>query len=264
MRLETLITVSLDATMAELLTEAVEDLLPGASFEPGRYQVRFHHASESLVTLIGILRHLGIPYDSDEARAFSDTELHNAPMLRIVPPEDLVVVHRKASNDDPPCGHAVGPITSGGSLYLPKTEVGNLFRQTTNGGCLLDEELASAFIKEHIHGGLLRPVSDTTGAMSPYFVLIPQHRLPPMQVPPTRVKVNPDAACPHCGQGGMSLRSLPFYGADLESFDDVNITYEQFRHGEEVAPEIVISQRVFRLLEKHSVGKIAVEPVMLV
>jgi hypothetical protein len=264
MRLETIVTVSLNPISAELLTEAVDDLLPGAEFESGRYQIRFHHASESLAGFLAILNGLGILYDRDESRLFSEIEIKNAAMLRIVPQDDRVTIHRRSTNDDPPCGHTFGGESTGGSLYIPGDGVGHLFRPTSHGGALIDEELASAFIREHIHGGVLRPVNENGGKATPYFVLLPQHRLPPMQVPPTRVSVNPDDVCPHCGQGGLTLKSLPFYGVDLDVFEDVNLTFERFRHGEDVTPEIVISQKVYRILEKHLTGKVAVEPVMLV
>lgn len=264
MRLENIVTVSLNPISAELLTEAVEDLLPGATFETGRYQIRFHHASESLSTFLAILGTLGLPYDRDEARTFTEVEIRNAAMLRILPPDDRVTIQRRSTDDDPPCGHTFSTEGGGGSLYIPGDGVGHLFRPTSHGGALIDEELASAFIREHIHGGVLRPVSENGGRATPYFVLLPQHRLPPMQVPPTRVSVNPDDVCPHCGQGGLTLKSLPFYGVDLDMFEDVNLTFEQFRHGDDVTPEIVISQKVYRILEKHLTGRVAVEPVMLV
>ena len=131
-------------------------------------------------------------------------------------------------------------------------------------GVVPDEQMAALLIRNHITGCLLRPAREAGGALSKWFEVLPIHRLPPMHSPPTRFIHEPERACPECGQGGLILQSLPFYDCDVDKLADVNLSFEQFGVGDAIMPELLVSQKLFRVLRDHGVEDLMVQPVAFV
>jgi hypothetical protein len=260
MRVETVLTIKLDADEADRLTPLAAELVAGARFTAGSYQVRFHHAADAARRFIGVLDEIDVDYGIHEERTFSAEEIERAPALHVARTAPVATVRRA----DGECPHRQ---PDPGAEPAPTPEIRSApdaFARTETGSLMVDEALASTLIRNHITGCLLRPVRETSGALSRWFELVPINRLPPMHSPPTRFLHEPERACPACGQGGLLLQSLPFYDVDVETFADVNLSFEQFGVGSEIMPELVVSQRLFRVLREHGVEDLMVQPVAFV
>jgi hypothetical protein len=260
MRVETVLTIKLDDDEAERLNPLASDLVAGAQFTAGSYQVRFHHANDAARKFMTLLEEIEIGYGLHEERSFTSDEIERAPALHVArtapmveaPKGTGVCTHRKAATAD----DRASPTTL-------DTLTGSLAR-TAAGSFMVDEKLAAVLIKEHISGGILRPHRDKGGSLTRWFELVPLHRLPPMQSPPTRFVHEPDGACPECGQGGLFLHSLPFYDVAVDALTDVNVSFESFGAGAEIMPELLVSQKMFRVLRDNGVEDLMVEPVLFV
>jgi hypothetical protein len=260
MRVETVLTIKLDDEEADRLTPLAAELVAGARFTAGSYQVRFHHAADAARQFTAILDEIEIDYGIHEERSFSSDEIERAPALHVARTTPVlagratggVCLHRSPDGDDD---------------EQPPAELDSVpgsFARTATGSLMVDESLASTLIRQHISGCLLRPFRDKNGSLSRWFELVPIHRLPPMQSPPTRFVHEPERACPECGQGGLLLHSLPFYDVAVEQLTDVNVSFEQFGVGNEIMPELLVSQKLFRVLREHGVEDLMVEPVAFV
>ncbi len=265
MRLETVVTVRLSAMEAERLTSALEEVLPGATFGEGTYQVRFHHANEAARRVTDILEDLEAEFRIHEERSFSPDEIDHASALHLTRPERIVVSSLGAALAEPTCRHATDQlIEAPPALELSADSPPTMFARTATGGFVVDESLAATLIREHITGCLLRPVKEPGGTLTRWFEVLPTHRLPPMHSPPTRFVHDPEGVCPECGQGGLELHSLPFYDVAVEKLSDLNLSFETFGNGQQIMPEVVMSQRLFRVLIDHGVTDLTVEPVLFV
>ncbi len=266
MKLETVLTVRLTTDQAEGLTAGIAELLPGATFGEGAYQVRFHHAPDAVRQVVEILDNLEIGYDAHEERSFSQDEIEHASALRLGRPDRVVIGGPRADLAQPTCRHAVDsddayPLTH---LQLTDDLPATTFARTVTGGFVVDESLAATLIREHISGCLLRPVRQEQGAVTRWFEVLPTHRLPPMHSPPTKFVHDPEGVCPECGQGGLALHSLPFYDVAVDKLTDINLSFEQFGSGPQIMPEVLVSPRFFRVLREHGVPDLNVEPVLFV
>jgi hypothetical protein len=261
MRIETVLTIKLEDDEAERLNPLAEDLVGGARFSGGSYQVRFHHAADAARKFMGLLEELEIGFGLHEERSFSAEEIERAPALHVARTSPLVAGPEKTGI----CSHraaAAGEDEESGPAEL-ESLAGGLAR-TASGSLMVDEALASVLIKKHISGCLLRPHRDKSGTFTRWFEMVPIHRLPPMHSPPTRFVHEPEGACPECGQGGLFLHSLPFYDVPVDSLTDVNVSFESFGAGSEISPELVVSQKLFRVLRDAGVEDLMVEPVLFV
>jgi hypothetical protein len=260
MRVETVLTIKLDADEADRLTPLAADLVAGAKFTAGSYQVRFHHAADAARRFIDVLDDIDVDYGIHEERTFSSDEIDRAPALHVARTAPVTPGRTPGGA----CPHRV---TEGGTAPAPAPEVEGIegpLARTSTGSLMVDEPLASALIREHITGCLLRPMAEKGGKLSRWFELVAINRLPPMHSPPTRFIHEPERACPECGQGGLLLQSLPFYDVDVDRITDVNLSFEQFGVGNEIMPELVVSQKLFRVLREHGVEDLMVQPVAFV
>jgi hypothetical protein len=261
MRIETVLTLKLEEDEAERLNPLADDLVGGARFSGGSYQVRFHHAADAARKFMGLLEELEIGFGLHEERSFSANEIERAPALHVARTSPLVVGPEKTGV----CSHRVAtqPDADDSKPADLESVAGGLAR-TGSGSYMVDESLASVLIKEHISGCLLRPHRSSKGAFTRWFEMVPIHRLPPMHSPPTRFVHEPEGACPECGQGGLFLHSLPFYDVAVDALTDVNVSFESFGAGSEISPELVVSQKLFRVLRDNGVEDLMVEPVLFV
>jgi hypothetical protein len=261
MRVETVLTIKLDAQEAERLTPLAAELVSGARFTAGSYQVRFHHAADAARRFIGVLDEIDVDYGIHEERTFSADEIERAPALHVARTSPVGVATPLPEGECPHRQAETGP----DHAPPPRLdEVPDSFARTATGSLMVDEPLAATLIRKHITGCLLRPLREKAGGLSRWFELVPIHRLPPMHSPPTRFIHEPERACPECGQGGIILQSLPFYDVDVEKIADVNLSFEQFGVDGEIMPELVVSQRLFRVLRDHGVEDLMVQPVAFV
>jgi hypothetical protein len=262
MRIETVLTIKLEEDEADRLNPRAEELVGGARFTGGSYQVRFHHAADAARLFMGLLEELEIGFGLHEERSFSAEEIERAPALHVARTSPLVVGPEKTGV----CTHRAAAAASEGGEARPaelESLTGGLAR-TAAGSLMVDENLASILIKQHISGCLLRPHREKNGTFTRWFELVPIHRLPPMHSPPTRFVHEPEGACPECGQGGLFLHSLPFYDVAVDRLTDVNVSFESFGTGTEISPELVVSQKLFRVLRDNGVEDLMVEPVLFV
>jgi hypothetical protein len=259
MRVETVLTIKLDEEQADRLTLLASDLVSGAKFTAGSYQVRFHHAADAARQFMSMLDDGCIEYGVHEERTFSSDEIERAPVLHVARTTPVI----QGQGWGGVCTHRTGKAESDG----PGPELNSVsgtFARTATGSLMVDESLAATLIRQHISGCLLRPFRERGGSFSRWFELVPIHRLPPMQSPPTRFVHEPEGACPECGQGGILLHSLPFYDVPVDHLSDVNVSFEHFGIGTEIMPELLVSQKLFRVLREHGVEDLMVEPVAFV
>jgi hypothetical protein len=261
MRVETVLTIKLDDEQAERLTPLAADLVAGARFSAGSYQVRFHHAADAARRFMGLLEEIEVGYGVHEERSFSADEIERAPALHVARTAPVI----QAQNTEGTCTHRqAGHEDEAAAETSELDSLPGALARTATGSLMVDESLATTLIRQHISGCLLRPFKDRKGGLSRWFEILPIHRLPPMQSPPTRFVHEPEGACPECGQGGLLLHSLPFYDVAVDRLTDVNVSFEQFGVGNEIMPELVVSQRLFRVLRDHGVEDLMVEPVAFV
>jgi hypothetical protein len=260
MRVETVVVFSLSDGEAEHLNPLLPPFMPGVVFRGGSWQVRFHHAPDAVRAFARSLVEVDVGFDVREERSFKPEEIERAPALRL---HDAPVVasipaattggcrHRSRGDEDAP-------------LVQLATEASFRVARTDTGELLVDERVAAALIREHVEGCLLRPVTAPDGAASPFFEVVPVHRLPPMHSPPTRFSKNAEGACAVCGRGGIELASPPFYDVDVDALADVNATYETFGAGDLAAPGLMLSQKLYRILRDEGAAEFEVEPVLFV
>ena len=55
-----------------------------------------------------------------------------------------------------------------------------------------------------------------------------------------------------------------YYDMPTDDFKDVNVSAERFGTGTSMCQEVVVSQRMFRILAEHGAAGLQVEPVILV
>jgi hypothetical protein len=260
MRVETVLTIKLDDEQADRLTPLAADIVSGARFTGGSYQIRFHHAAEAARQFMALLEETEIEYGLHEERSFSNDEIERAPALHVA--RTAPIVHGQTRGGA--CAHR-SPTAAVDDAAPPDLDsVEGPLARTATGSLMVDESLATTLIRQHISGCLLRPFREKAGSLSRWFELVPIHRLPPMQSPPTRFVHEPEGACPECGQGGILLHSLPFYDVAVDQLTDVNVSFEQFGVGNEIMPELLVSQKFFRVLREHGVEDLMVEPVAFV
>jgi hypothetical protein len=260
MRVETVLTIKLDDDDAERLNPLAYELVAGAQFTAGSFQVRFHHANDAARRFMTLLEEVAIGYGLHEERSFTSEEIERAPALHVARTAPMV----NAPENDAICTHRTATTTDDREPPADLESLKGGIARTGSGSFMIDEKLAAVLIKEHISGCLLRPHRNKTGSLSRWFELVPLHRLPPMQSPPTRFVHEPEGACPECGQGGLFLHSLPFYDVAVDALTDVNVSFENFGVGNEIMPELLVSQRMFRVLRDHGVEDLMVEPVLFV
>jgi hypothetical protein len=260
MRVETVLTIKLDDDEAERLNPLACELVAGAQFAAGSYQVRFHHANDAARKFMSLLEEIEIGYGLHEERSFTSAEIERAPALHVARTAPMV----DGPSSSGTCLHKNAAAAQEVSSPTSLSSVDGPIARTASGSFMVDEKLASVLIKEHISGCLLRPHREKGGGLSRWFELVPLHRLPPMQSPPTRFVHEPEGACPECGQGGLFLHSLPFYDVAVDALTDVNVSFENFGVGAEIMPELLVSQKLFRVLRDNGVEDLMVEPVLFV
>ena len=195
MRVETVLTIKLDAEDAERLTPPVADLVAGAKFTAGSFQVRFHHAADTARRFIEVLDEIEVDYGIHEERSFSVAEIERAPALHIARSTSVAASQPGLRA----CPHR---LPEAGPEQTPAPELRDApetLARTATGGLMVDEQMAALLIRNHITGCLLRPAREAGGALSKWFEVLPIHRLPPMHSPPTRFIHEPERACPECG-----------------------------------------------------------------
>jgi hypothetical protein len=133
-----------------------------------------------------------------------------------------------------------------------------------DGTLFVDERVARALIAEKVTGCLLRGTRSPEGRSLDLFQVLPTNTLPPLRTPPTRVEASPDARCPVCGEGSLRIDSLLYYDVPDEDIFDVNVSCERCDAGSGPTQQLVISQRLFRLLASCRIQTLKVEPVVLV
>lgn len=125
--------------------------------------------------------------------------------------------------------------------------------------------LAEALQQADVTGLSLIPVGPERPAG--WYALQPTHLLPPLLVPPTRMRRLPTAT-PHCARDHHweSPTSELYYRQDGFAAADVNASYEVFGDGGRATGRIVIiSNRVYRLLLAMGVTQlVGCEPIRVV
>lgn len=260
MRVELVVTFRLSGEEAERLNPLLPPVMPGVAFGEGAWQVRFHHAQETVRAFARALVEIDVGFDVREERLFLADEIERAPALKL---HEAPLVPTLREDGAATCAHRPRADEAAPPIRLA-TDDPFRFGRTSTGELVVDETLAAALIRGHVEGCLLRPVAATDGGGSPYFEVVPVHRLPPMHSPPTRFALNPEGACPACGAGGFDLVSPAFYDFQLEALSDVNATFENFGGGGAATPGLLLSNRLWRILRDEGVETIGVEPVLFV
>jgi len=266
MKIEVVVSFQVDPGGAERLRAALGDQAAGREFEPGIYEVRFARREAGLPELIEILEQLRLDYSLTEERSFRRRELEGALALHIAPGPEATRKSPRAHVEEeeacPVCGAGTGLpgelVVEGEIPDHPAVTV------LPGGRMLVREEVARDLVAAGITGCLLRTVRDAWGRRKDVFELLPVHMLPPLQTPPTRFQFREDFSCPNCREGGRRLVSMLYYDAAEEAFMDVNVSTERFGRSPRIWREMVVSQRMFRILAEHGAEDIQVEPVILV
>jgi hypothetical protein len=134
---------------------------------------------------------------------------------------------------------------------------------TAQGQILVNESVARALISDSISGCLLRGTRDASGEIPDVFQLLPTHTLPPLITPPTRFDQRDAWDCAFCGAQGQKVQSLLYSAAQADDLADFNVTEERVVTRGCVRSELVVTQRLYRLLSQCGVTEVAVEPVIL-
>jgi hypothetical protein len=261
MRVETVVLFSLSEEEAEQLNPLLPPIMPGVTFRGGSWQVRFHHAAEAVRAFARSLVEADVGFDVREERSFRPEEIERAPALRLH--EAPTVLSLSNAPQGGGCRHQARDDEDAPLVRLAGDSEFRVAR-TASGELLVDERVAAALIREHVEGCLLRPVTAPDGGATPYFEVVPVHRLPPMHSPPTKFSKSSEGGCAVCGRGGIELASPSFYDVDVGALADVNATYETFGAGETAAPGIMLSQKLYRILRDEGVAEFEVEPVLFV
>jgi hypothetical protein len=224
------------------------------------YQLPFSQDDPTLERLIDALKQAGIQYRPE--RQYTRQELLQAELLELM--VTGVVGEVKDDQYDRStacryCGHYRGSshFVQVADLVIDKRLMGQKDIAATYGyEIVITEHLAQLFQEAGFSGYELRAVYHHSKRLTSepvLYQLMPTHVLPPMAVPPTRVK-----PCPVCGKPLHDTYSEIFYHRrDLEQtgLKDFNLAQERWL--------IAITQRVYRLLLEHKVKKFKVEVIRI-
>lgn len=266
MKIHVVIRIPLGPRGLRGLPAGVEPALPEGVLRDGAYECVIPRHSPALRSLLDVLEAEAVPHLIEEVRRFRPRELTAAEALRLAP---RVTVQRFAarSGESPFSGGC--PLCERGSEQVAEIVVDPDEARpaglslTTTGQLLVNETVARAMVAGGISGCLLRATRDGQGASPDVFQVLPTHTLPPLVSPPTRVEEQEASACHLCGEPVREVSSLLYCDVESSGILDLNVTAEVFLSAGTLRPEIVISQRLWRLLDECGVTRVAVEPVVL-
>ena len=262
--------ITITFCMDEDAGSALSALLAGifhSTPEPGaELKIAYGLRDPRLDELISALDEAEIPFTSREHRSFDAREIAEARALRI----KLPVVGRESPGAteydlSKACALCLAGREQLGELILeeePEPPPG--IALTTSGKLLVHERLARKMIAEHIDDCVLRGVKTSEGGPSSLFQILGFHTLPRMHAPPTRFAQDPERRCPLCQRGGLSVPSMIYYAVPEREFSDLNLSEERLGCGAGRRPELVVSQRFFRIISETRGSFVTGEPVVLV
>ncbi|MEZ6196979.1 MAG: hypothetical protein R3F20_14830 [Planctomycetota bacterium] len=236
---------------------------------PSWVEIRLDGHDEEARRLLDRLEDNDAWFHLHEERRFSRRELRDAKYLHVDTAFEVECRPGEGSTWDwsGACEHCMRvPEQTGPIAVAPADLESAMAARGRRGEFLVHERVATRMIKDGISGCLLREVlyeTESGHEPSPFFQVIPTVSLPTVVSPPTRF-ASTDAACPHCGRGGLYLESMLYYDIDLGDLADVNVTSELFGEGPSLSPEVVISPRFFNLMVSCGVHFDTSEPVMFV
>lgn len=268
MRSEVLVEIQLRCGDLERLAGSLDGVLPEGKLHAGTYEVRCRRGDPALEEMLAALSILGIEFAIREERNFRARELAEAPALHVEP--EVRLRNRGGSTEGRSAVQGACPRCGRGGEQVGDLVIDDVppclrgFALTGDGRILVAESLARAMIEERITGCILRPTRDARGGIRDVFQVLPLSTLPPLCVPPTRIGRDPEAGCGTCGRGAWSVHSLLYYDLAPESLADLNVSREALSGIDGRAGGVVVSQRLFRLLDACEALGASVEPVILV
>ena len=251
----------------EAMDSTARSLLPEGQIVEGAYECRLKKSSQKLKDLLDALLSAGVTYTLQEVRSFRPREILEAEALRVLPSFSLTTVDKDAESEAfeggcPGCARGAEQIRE--LTVSPATSQRDGISTTTTGHLLVNDHVARAMITQSISGCLLRGTRDRAGVAPDVFQILPMHTLPPLKTPPTRLEEHAGGACDSCGVATRIIPSLIYCDAQENELLDLNVTDEEVSGPGRVGREIIISQRLWRLLYRCGVRHIAVEPVVLI
>lgn len=230
------------------------------------FEIRLGLRDPRIEEILSALEEGKLPYAVYETRRFETREIAEAPALRITLPVIGQETLLETDYDlEGACALCLEGREQRGDLVLEEDlDPAPGIALTPSGQLLVNERLARRMIADHIEGCILRGVQTRTGSASSLFQVVGFHTLPSLHSPPTRFVVDEEKRCPLCDRGGLSVCSMLYYDAPEDAFSDLNLSEERIGIGTGQHPEIVVSQRFFRMLAETEGVHFATEPVMLV
>lgn len=256
--------------VAEARSLSLEDLDDVEIVRPGWLRVRVDAHSDSARALAERLEEQEIEHWVRDVRHFSEKEIKSANALHLGPKRHEIPT-RPASREtydwSEACAFCMRIPQQTGPLCVPMSALQDVrIARGRRGELVVSEDLARAMIAERIEGCLLRELYfDEGGSVraAPWFQVLPIRPLPRAAQPPTRLSLG-DESCPACGLGGLHLDSMLYYDVDVAALSDFNVTHELFGDGAALAPEIVVSPRLFALLSDGGAELQSPEPVLFI
>jgi hypothetical protein len=245
----------------------IRDALPPGEVEGGCYECTLRRGKEEADQLTHLLDHHGAAYELTESRRFLPKEILEAAALRLHPSATVrtLFLEGQSSAFDGGC-----PVCDRGSEQVAEIVLEPTLSErhglsiTTHGDIIVNEAIARALIAEGISGCLLRSTRGPTGEIPGVFQILPTHTLRPLVTPPTRIVERDTWECCFCGSGGQQVQSLLYSDASSSDLLDFNVTEKRFVQPGGIRPELVVSQRLYRLFAQCGVTAMAIEPVILV
>ena len=149
-------------------------------------------------------------------------------------------------------------------LQIVEQPQGAMFALVDHWPLVVSAELAQALREAEVTGLELVPVGLDRPAQ--WYGMQVTHRLPPVASPPTRLyrdqRLTPRCAANHLWKSS-TISQLAYRRQDLAAAD-FNLTYEYYGHIGSAVTNIVISQRVYRLLREVGVKRLSCEPIRIV
>lgn len=254
--------------LADLGHLTPEQAMRGQGFMERRFPLHSDEAEE----LLDELEEAGVEHWVREERTFSEAEIRSAPALAVSVAHVLdggPGVQRGEYDWTSCCAVCMRRPIQSGPLTIPYERLaGQSAIRGRRGELIVNDELAVRMISEHVSGCILQEVKtpigeDHDGPKGAFFQVVPTSTLPSTIAPPTRFQLTDDI-CEACGQGGLFRDSMLYYDLPVDDLADLNVTYECFGHGAEIAPEVVVSTRFYDLMLACGAVLENPEPVMFV
>lgn len=161
------------------------------------------------------------------------------------------------------CGSGKKQISN---LFIDKSKMGKKDISITYGFELVaSEKLHNLLVKNNITGaefGDVRHKNDKLKNEPVLYQIFCNNILPPMNEKTVFYK---EKFCECCKKSGLFLKSLPYYDEEsLKNAQDFNYSYEYIGGGLSGTPEIIVSQKVYRLFRDNKIKGVSFDIVKIV